>query len=245
MKKYFRYLQTYVPFLHDWRFNLRIKRILRSKVPHDPDFWYLRQLNCPADRPDLLDIGANRGEALASILALGPAEAQIHAFEPNPLVCEKLRRQLGHSDRVEIHHAGLGSQQGNLELHVPVYRNWHFDGLASFIPEAGANWLRARMWRFREKHLRVKRINCPVQRLDDYSCKPFFVKIDVEGFEAEVLKGGLETLRSYRPILLIETVNEEAQGLLRKLDYSFHRWNGTALEPGFGKLNTYCLPNQA
>ncbi len=161
MKKYLRYLQTYVPFLHDWRFNLKIRRILRSKVPHDPDFWYLRQLSCPADRPDLLDIGANRGEALASILALGPAEAQIHAFEPNPLVCEKLRHQLGHYDRVEIHHAGLGSQQGNLELHVPVYRNWHFDGLASFIPEAGADWLRARMWRFREKHLSRKADKLP------------------------------------------------------------------------------------
>jgi FkbM family methyltransferase len=41
-------------------------------------------------------------------------------------------------------------------------------------------------------------------RLDDLNPMPDFIKIDVEGFELYVLQGAIETIRKYKPWLLIE-----------------------------------------
>ena len=55
-------------------------------------------------------------------------------------------------------------------------------------------------------------VNCAVgqiamSRLDDEAAdwsRLDFLKIDVEGYEVEVLNGGLETIKRFRPVMLIE-----------------------------------------
>ena len=43
------------------------------------------------------------------------------------------------------------------------------------------------------------------RRLDSFNLKCDLLKIDVEGFELEVLKGSIETIRKYRPKIILET----------------------------------------
>lgn len=56
--------------------------------------------------------------------------------------------------------------------------------------------------------LRRKKIiekDVQVKRLDDFGIADVdFIKIDVEGHELEVLKGGAATIERYRPVLLME-----------------------------------------
>ena len=57
-------------------------------------------------------------------------------------------------------------------------------------------------------------ITVPVRTLDSFGLQPDLIKIDVEGFEPQVLRGATETLK-YRPIVIFEALNEEAVKLCR------------------------------
>jgi hypothetical protein len=61
-----------------------------------------------------------------------------------------------------------------------------------------------------------------------------YVKIDVEGAEAQVLAGARETLKKYRPILQLEINQEEAT--LDLPDYSEWQWPGGP--------NKVCIPDE-
>ena len=132
-----------------------------------------------------LDIGANIG---CYSYALSKICRRVEAFEPNPIVAEVL--QSHRASNIHVHNVGLSSLEGSLELHIPVVNGIPRYGCGSLSNEFGAS----------EKHFTV-----PVKRLDDFGFADIsFVKIDVEGHEAEVLKGGEATIRRWMPTLLIE-----------------------------------------
>jgi Methyltransferase FkbM domain len=75
------------------------------------------------------------------------------------------------------------------------------------------------------------------QRLDDYAKtsnlkRVDFIKIDVDGFECHVLKGGIDTLSKFRPVIIMElapyTLTERGRSLeelldiLQSLDYRLY-----------------------
>ncbi|HEY3412083.1 MAG TPA: FkbM family methyltransferase [Armatimonadota bacterium] len=138
-------------------------------------------------RPDkvALDIGANIG---CYSYALSKICRNVEAFEPNPLVAEVLQSHGAHNIRVHI--VGLSSSEGFAELHIPIVNGIPRYGCGSLSQVFGAS---------------EERFTVPVKRLDDFGFTDIsFVKIDVEGHEAEVLKGGEATLRRWMPALLIE-----------------------------------------
>jgi FkbM family methyltransferase len=115
------------------------------------------------------DVGANIGSRTEVMLSLG---ATVVAFEPQPSCAKELRaRQNGKLIVVE---AAVGSADGEATLHVKADKT-HSSLVTkqSSAPDASV--------------LRV-----PVTTLDlaikEYG-RPRFCKIDVEGFETEVLKG--------------------------------------------------------
>ncbi len=50
-----------------------------------------------------------------------------------------------------------------------------------------------------------KKIRVKFRTLDSYKLKPDIMKIDVEGFELEVLDGAIKTIKKYHPKIIIET----------------------------------------
>ena len=85
MKKLIRTIQSEVPFAKPAKdvWGLWSRRLLRR--PHETDFRALSLL------PDgcYIDIGANNGQSIESILLFRPS-AQVVAFEPNPRLAAKL-----------------------------------------------------------------------------------------------------------------------------------------------------------
>jgi len=116
-----------------------------------------------------------------------------------------------------------------------------FDGLSSFHYQEAAGWLKDRLWRFKQKHLEVREMTCPVKTLDSFDLQPYFVKIDVQGHELQVLQGGENTLKQHKPILLIEALNQDIADYLSVFGYEFFYWEDEVLKPGFGELNTFCI----
>lgn len=120
------------------------------------------------------DVGANIGNRTEIMLSLG---GSVVAFEPQP-ICAREVRARGNS-RLTVIESAVGSSVGRATLHLKqsnvqasLVQDWQGG------PDIGA-------------------ISVPVTTLDaaiaQYG-KPVFCKIDVEGFEAEVIKGLSEPL---------------------------------------------------
>lgn len=63
-------------------------------------------------------------------------------------------------------------------------------------------------------------VSVEIKSLDSFELRPDVIKIDVEGMEAEVVKGALDTLRSCYPIILLELNNHmESMELLEPMGY--------------------------
>ncbi|MEO5909283.1 MAG: FkbM family methyltransferase [Pelobium sp.] len=214
---------------------------MRNKA-HDPDFTALKLLKFPKDKI-IVDIGTNRGEAILSMLLMTKnLDCDIIGFEPNKLVFDKAKSAFSNEKRVKINNVGLGSEKSEFPLYIPYYRNWMFDGLSSFKREEAADWLEGRMWNYKENLLTVKHQICKVETLDDQKLNPYFIKIDVQGFELEVLKGGIKTIEEFSPIILIESINDEIEAFLRPLGYNFYAYHEGKFSLGRGHLNTFCIP---
>jgi FkbM family methyltransferase len=139
-------------------------------------------------RPDRisLDVGANKGVYSRALLKHSQA---VHAFEPNPKPLATLRAWGAGS--VHIHPVALGNHSGTAELRIPKS--------ARGYSNQGASLSRVKV-DGEHSVVTVEQI-----RLDDLNLTNIgFIKIDVEGFEREVLEGATQTLRRERPNLLIE-----------------------------------------
>ena len=148
-----------------------------------------------------LDIGANLGlVTLRLAKRVGPS-GSVHAFEPNPAILRYLEATLQRNSTapVTLHRTALGATASALSLIVPKANA----GAASFI-SVGRREV--------DRHIEVL-----VARLDDFIDESKishvdFIKMDVEGFEAEVLKGAGNTLSKIRPRVILLEENSGIDG---------------------------------
>lgn len=157
----------------------------------------------------VLDVGANVGLITLRLSKRVGKRGSVHAFEPNPLVADRLETSLAANEigNVQLHRVALGAERTTLRLDVPP----HNAGAASLV-RAGANTLYSR--------------DVSVVPLDDFSLENVsFMKVDVEGFEEEVLKGFSKTLRKSPPKTIIFEQTEDGYSsfdLLRDAGYHLH-----------------------
>lgn len=240
--KFFRSIQVHFPFLQDMKFD--VQRTLRSLLDrtHEKEFEMMNVFSNPLNNI-FVDIGANRGDAIQSILMRQP-DCQVFAFEPNNYLAGKLKGRYGQDSRVKIFNYGLGDDSRQFELFVPFYNNYMFDGLASFKEANARDWLRSRIYGYKESKLDVKKMLCEVRRLDEFELKPCFIKIDVQGFEYEVLRGGIETIRDSRPVILMESPGHKELDFLYALEYQPFILKGDKLHSGTKNYNVFFIPEE-
>lgn len=139
------------------------------------------------------DVGAHVGDRTASFLRLG---AKVIAVEPQPLLARVLQLFYGRNPNFALVRAAVGSREGEIELKLNTRNPTVATASEDFIKSADA----APGW---EGQAWDDRIRVPMTTLDALIArhgKPAFVKIDVEGFEDEVLAGLSQPL----PALSIE-----------------------------------------
>ncbi len=210
MNKTVRSLLLKTPKVYDFVHNIKNNYFLSfylNKV-HEPDFNAFK-LICE-DRPQLfLDIGANVGMSALSFFTLKP-NSQVISFEPNPINYPYLDRLSNKFENFQYMKVGLGDKPGVIDFYYPVYNGREMTALGSYDYQKAQSWLNEdTIYFFDADKLKVKKITVNVKTLDSFQLQPEFIKIDVEGFEYQVLLGSKETIKNNRPILLIEGVAKE------------------------------------
>jgi len=240
LKKIFRTIQVNFPKQQDLIARVKQMGLNFINKPHEDAFKALQLFDRINNRL-FVDIGSNRGQSINSMRLFTDKKTKIIAFEANPELSEKLERRYKGDQTIKIFNYGLSSSEGDLDLYIPYYKKWMFDGLASFNRAAASSWLKTNISFYKDELLKIKNVSCELKKLDDFDLAPYFIKIDVENYEEEVIKGGIETIKEHLPILLIESLPKASINLLQSIGYEFFIFKDNRFiqsEPGY---NTFCL----
>lgn len=165
------------------------------------------------------DIGAHVG--FYSLMA-APRVKQVFAFEPDPDNYSVIQEVIARNElsNIAAYPAAISDSNGQLtfERSNGLRMSGHIAGVGCDGADSG------------------ERLAVPAFTLDEF-CRahplPTFIKIDVEGAEAAVLRGAARLLREQRPTLLIEVHREEYLAEVESLlsDYNLTRLHRPDLPP--------------
>jgi FkbM family methyltransferase len=211
-----------------WHMGLRLRLNLANDLSkqlfvagcYDPnEFAFLDKVLEPG--MTFIDAGANEG--LYALFAARRAghSGRVLAFEPSAREFSRLKANIARNglENVTLFPLALADREGEAGLLIANAEHAGQNTLGAFAHEGAGE---------------ERREKVPVRSLDNVLAservgRVDVVKIDVEGAEVRLLEGAKETLRQYRPLLLIEINSDslakqghsrtEITALLESLDY--------------------------
>ena len=160
----------------------------------------------------VFDLGAHVGDRTSAFRALG---AHVVAVEPQPSLARFLRVTQGWRARVTVVEAAVGAAPGRVTLRVNRANPTVTTASDAFVAAAhGAPGWQGQRWDG-EVEVPLTTLDALIERFG----RPAFVKIDVEGFEAEALAGLSQPLPalSFEFTTMQRSVAHAALDLLERL----------------------------
>jgi len=158
--------------------NLKYDRLTKKIIKEN----LLSDSNC-------IDIGCHKGEILDIVLNQAPKGTHF-AFEPLPTFYKELVKK--YKNKATIFPFALSDKSGETEFH--------------FVKNAPAySGIQKRKYAVQDPD--IEKLNVKVEKLDEVipeNIEINFIKIDVEGGEFDVLKGGKKLLENHKPLLIFE-----------------------------------------
>jgi FkbM family methyltransferase len=172
----------------------------------------------------VFDVGAHAGQH-TKLFARAAAAGRVYAFEPGSYARALLRAAVAWRGlpNVTVMPMALGAACGVDTLCVPVKAGGSFGFGLSHLGRPQERWDRIAQEPVAVTTLDTVAAALGLDRLD-------LVKADIEGCEVALLRGGEETIRRFRPVLILELLNqhlsrvgdrvEDAFGFLTALGYT-------------------------
>lgn len=193
-----------------------------------------------------LDVGANIGSITIPMMkAVGPT-GRVFAFEPQSQIYRLLAANmaLNHDEPYSrAFNCAVGNMDGFVQLACPTYDKEDFNN-------------------FGRVEVEIAKEGIPIKKLDSLrfpACH--FIKVDVEGWETEVLQGAEELIRKHRPILLVENDRpQKGEELMKTIEafgyraywaitplYNPHNFRGDAenVYDLAASIDNLCIPQEA
>ena len=157
----------------------------------NPAWRMLEEIGPQEGRHTVLDVGAHHGWFFHCWLDWCP-NAEVHAFEPSAEAFDRMDTLYGGDRRVHLNQVGAGARSAELPLNVLTASKVS----NSFLHPSGGTWDAIKY----ETGV-IEQEKAQVITLDDYCSRNgidsvYLIKIDVQGFESEVLKGAERVLGS-------------------------------------------------
>jgi FkbM family methyltransferase len=195
-----------------------VRRLLGNPAPggavleFDPQIWLAKEYSIST----LIDLGANDGQHGAS-LARHFGVQHAYFFEPQPQYAEQLRIVASGIERAQVFQMALGDSEGEAEFYAMA----HAPSSSLLPPE------KALLPAYPQHEVR-QRARVAVRCLDSVLADQrlqgdVFIKMDVQGFEDRVIRGGRLTFgraravlveMSFVPLFVGQSLFEEVHALL-------------------------------
>lgn len=159
-----------------------------------------------------LDVGAAAGLYTLALSRLAEAAGQVHSVEPLPFARPVWSRVLAARSAGNVHHHAfaLGAKPGTGVMSVPIGRYGAVTGRSFLTGDSHDLGSNAEFAKHMSVEVAVSTLDCLVTEAGLNSLN--FVKIDTEGAELQVLRGGEQAIGAYKPAILVEI---EARHLAR------------------------------
>lgn len=153
-----------------------------------------------------IDVGGNIG---LHTVRFASKFQSVHSFEPTDINFECLKKNTETFKNVTLHQVGLGDQAATLKIKLPGDSN--NCGNFSIVD-------------FDESDDHLLEQSIEICTLDSFDLAPDLIKIDVQGFDYNVLVGARDTINQHHPVIIIESESKksrhEISDFLTQLGYS-------------------------
>ena len=175
------------PFYNIIRFNPISDLIIETKTRKTKKAitFYSSFLNPEFSNKLIYDIGANKGNKVNAFLKMG---FNVIAVEPERKAISTLKWRYGKNKKVTILENGVSDKESILTIHIAANRS----GLNTVSTKWVESLEKEKTNRWQKKHAFKKEYEIKTITLDQLFQSygiPYFIKIDVEGYEKNVIKG--------------------------------------------------------
>jgi FkbM family methyltransferase len=178
----------------------------------------------------VIELGAHIGYVSIYFASLVGPEGRVFVFEPSPDNLAYTRRNVGNEPAIT-----LIEQAANDSAGVATFFVEELTGQNSTLIENYSLFDENRERAFSGESYRA--IEVPTTTVDlfvaDTALQPNFIKIDVEGAELACLRGSIDTLKRFRPRLMVEVTHRHnaVYELMTKLGYRIYDSGLEAIDP--------------
>jgi FkbM family methyltransferase len=202
--------------------DLEQKYLLADCVREPENLFVYRAIAETGMADVFVDIGANCGHVALSVL---PHYRNLLLFEPNPTLAEILRVIFSGQNKVVIKECAIvdESSVGEMTLTVPQDSS----GLATLgVTELSKQHHQTNSYKIKTSTL--------ANEVEGFSLEKAYIKIDVEGFEANIIDSAKNLINTQRPIVGFEALSKESALGCANLfdDYVFYCARFDFLESG-------------
>lgn len=198
----------------------------------------------------VVEAGANIGAHTVALSRMVGSAGKVYAIEPQRIIFQALCGNIALNNLTNVFTVNAGASSDETPLLVPCV-DYNADNNFGAVPVAKMSSMPP--WTFETvPAITLDSLGAKLDRLD-------VLKIDVEGFEREVLLGGANAIRQFGPIIYCENDRvAKSDALIRTLEefgytvYWHHpplfnpdNFNGVTENdyPGIVSVNMLCLPN--
>ena len=121
------------------------------------------------------------GANIGVFSVLAAQKSTVYAFEPDPEMFTCLKENTKYYPNVKVFNCALGETTGT----VPLITGTHISA-----------------------HIGAGGTSVPVNTIDSHNIMMDFLKIDTEGFEANILRGAIETIKKWKPIIIMSAYHK-------------------------------------
>ena len=218
----------------------RLERSIRNKDENEIEL--LERFIKPGT--DSIDVGVYRG---VYSYEMSKYSKNVHSFEPNPIIFEYINKNLKKIiNNIFLYNYALSNKNQVIDLKVPIRNEkYNRENFEEFYELGRATIHQENTFKMYEK------FQITSKKIDEFNFKNniSFIKIDVEGHELEVIKGGEEIISKNKPILLVEIEERYSQNkvsdtinYINKLGYISHYYDNKILKKT-SELNNLSLFN--